>query len=90
MADTASQFTFPLIHFNGNSRESLLRDYNNARDKLQEAMEAYRRIDFHPRNYYPLAEGSYERALVEHHAHWRKYTEMDEYLTAHVVHLQGT
>ena len=87
MADTTPQYTFPLIHLNGNSRESLMRDYSNARDRLKEAMEAYCKIDFHARNYYPLADGSFVHAQADHQEHLRKLVEVHEYLSAHVTHL---
>lgn len=45
----------PLIHMNGNSKEALERQYKAANIALDEAIYKFNEIEFHPRDYYPLA-----------------------------------
>lgn len=87
MADTAPQLTFPLIHLNGNSRESLLRDYKDALRAVHTARAVFHLIDFHARNYYPLPNGSYERAAEDHRQNYNRLLQVEQYLEAHVSHL---
>jgi hypothetical protein len=80
-------FPLPLIHLNGNSRESLLTGYTEALRAARDAEEAFRQIDFHPRNYYPLAEGSYVLAADQKQRAQTKLHDVIAYLEAHVHHL---
>lgn len=45
----------PLIHMNGNSKEVLEKQYRAADMALGEAIYKFNEIEFHPRDYYPLA-----------------------------------
>lgn len=87
---TQTCLSFPLIHLNGNSRESLLDGYITAYSDLQKAINSFYAIDFHQRNYYPLPPGSWERASAERDAVraelYRAYT----YLERHIEHLSNS
>jgi len=85
-----SCLTFPLIHLNGNSRESLLDGYNNARRDLQSAINSFYRIDFHSRNYYPLPPGSWDKASAERDEVRAWLHNADTYLEQHIEHLSNS
>ena len=80
-------YVFPVIHLNGNSRESLQEQYKEARKKLGEAAAAYLDIDFHMRNYYPLGAEKMREAEDQHTEMCAKFNELTHYLDAHLNHL---
>jgi len=84
---TETRLTFPLIHLNGNSRESLRDGYINARRDLQKAINSFYAIDFHARNYYPLPSGSWERATAERDTIREGLHKAHTYLERHIEHL---
>jgi hypothetical protein len=55
----------PLIHMNGNSKAALAAQYENADSALYDAVEKFNAIEFHPRDYYPLGDGSWDQATME-------------------------
>lgn len=55
----------PLIHMNGNSKEALERQYEASNNALDEAIYKFNEIEFHPRDYYPLEDGSWDKAVEE-------------------------
>lgn len=81
---------FPLIHYNGNSRQSLLDGYINARRDLQKAIDSFYAIDFHRRNYYPLRDGSWEIASTERNQIREGLHKAQQYLELHIEHLNNT
>lgn len=87
---TQSSLTFPLIHLNGNSRESLRDEYIKARRDLQTAINSFYAIDFHARNYYPLPPGSWERATAERDAIRDGLHKAYAYLEQHIEHLNNS
>jgi predicted translin family RNA/ssDNA-binding protein len=87
---TETRLTFPLIHLNGNSRESLRDEYINARRDLQKAINSFYAIDFHARNYYPLPPGSWERATAERDEMREALHKVHNYLEQHVEHLNSS
>jgi hypothetical protein len=74
--------TKPLIHLNGNSGENLLEQYQDASEALSLALEKFLSIQFHPRDYYPLPEGSWDKALSERNRVLRKFADIEQYLNA--------
>jgi hypothetical protein len=87
---TQTRLTFPLIHLNGNSRESLRDGYIEARRDLQKAINSFYAIDFHARNYYPLPPGSWERASAERDEVRTWLHQAHTYLEQHVEHLNNS
>lgn len=80
-------YVFPVIHLNGNSRESLQEQYKEARKKLREAVAAYLDIDFHMRNYYPLGCELMQEADAQHTEMCGHFNDLTHYLDAHLNHL---
>jgi hypothetical protein len=87
---TQSRLTFPLIHLNGNSRESLLDEYINARRDLQKAINSFYAIDMHRRNYYPLPPGSWDKACAERDEVRTWLHQSHTYLEQHIEHLNNS
>ena len=81
-----TKFTMPLFHMNGNSVETLTRQYYNAFTKLQEFVDTFSGVDFHPRDYYPLGDEAWENARSERDEARRKINEVYKYLEAHIEH----
>lgn len=77
----------PLIHLNGNSRENLLADYKAAYRAAKAAREAFARIDFHARDYYPLGPEAFPRAREARARHLDHLDSVILYLQDHVVSL---
>lgn len=78
---------FPLIHLNGSSRERRLKNYIDARRDVQRAIRSFLEIDFHRRDYYLLAEGSWEVAQAERAAILENLWGVHRYLESHIEHL---
>lgn len=55
----------PLIHMNGNSKDKLAKQYRDAYLALDEAIYLFNQIEFHPRDYYPLEAGAWDKAVEE-------------------------
>ncbi len=79
--------TLPTIHLNGTGKKSLLEDYDNALNKLQDAIEEFNKIQFHARDYYVQGPDAYNSALNERIEQAKKLKEVYEYLLAHAVHI---
>lgn len=60
----------PHVNLNGTGVQTLFSDYTNARDKIWEAIEAIKRIEFHSRDYIQQANGKeiWKKAVIEHEA----------------------
>lgn len=56
----------PTIHLNGTSAQSLANQYQYAREKVREAMQALEHIDIHGRDYYVQGPNAYGIACKEH------------------------
>jgi hypothetical protein len=70
----------PLIHLNGNSKESLEGQYEAADAALWEAVDKFNSIEFHPRDYYPLPEGSWNQALIERQEIAQAFKKIQDYI----------
>lgn len=70
----------PLIHMNGNSKEVLEKQYRAADMALGEAIYKFNEIEFHPRDYYPLEEGSWDKAVEERNEVQAAFKLIQDYL----------
>ena len=55
-ATLRTPLVLPVIHPNGNDLETLRSQYANADNHLADARAAFNKIEFHPRDYYPLGQ----------------------------------
>lgn len=58
--------TKPTIHLNGSNAEELFNGYQEAVEKLREALDAAAKTGPHGRDYYPQGESSIRAALADH------------------------
>jgi len=61
-----SSLTVPTVHFNGTSREELLRQVQDAGHAVFQAREALAKASPNARDYYPQGEHAYPAARAEH------------------------
>ena len=59
------EYTMPVIHMNGSGEDSLRRQYNDLFCAVSDAQAKLLDVDFHQRDYYPLGEEAWEKALAE-------------------------
>lgn len=59
-------FKIPTIHMNGTNKQTLLDDYQTAREALSNAKEKLMVAAPNGRDYYPQGDGAYEVARLEH------------------------
>lgn len=85
---TEVTWQMPIIHMNGSSAESLMKEYRSALDALQAAIEAFGDIDFNMRDYYPVV-GAWEKALSERNQHRQALNSAYQYLLDICKHLYG-
>lgn len=86
-----STLQMPCVHLNGTGRETLVEGYMEARHKVMDAIEAIRKIEFNPRDYYVLedvAPGAWNRAREQHIVRLLKLEEIAEELLAIAAHCQ--
>ena len=60
--------TFPTVHLNGTSAETLIEGYCNARTAVMAAQDALAQIEFNARDYYVKGPDAYPAARKEHTA----------------------
>ena len=92
METAEHEFPMPLIHMNGNSRETLTEQYEKAEYVLRCLQQEFNQIDFHPRDYYPLDDDpysneSFNKALAERHKILEALDVVRNYLEKHIEHL---
>jgi hypothetical protein len=77
--------TPPTIHLNGTGYERLLNDYQTAYNALQEAISAFKLIEFHSRDYYVKDSAAWPAAL-EHRTEQREALgNVSDYLLEHIM-----
>lgn len=81
-----TQLTLPLFHMNGNSAQTLTRQYYDAYNKLQEFIDTFSGIDFHARDYYPLGDEAWDKARKERDEARKQINEVYKYLGIHLEH----
>jgi hypothetical protein len=79
--------TLPTIHRNGTSLEALTASYELAEKELNRAINAFDKIEFNPRDYYPQGEAAWQDAFDERYEIAKKFAEISEYLDKHRLHL---
>ena len=77
----------PTIHLNGSGKNTLERDYQNARAKVRDALRVFEAIEFHGRDYYPQGPEAFTQARLERDFMARKLKDIDDYLEAHLEHI---
>lgn len=78
---------YPTIHLNGTDKETLLREYRAAYDKLDEAIEALSKVTVHGRDYYPQEPGAYITAREEQVSRILKLATVKDELTDIILYL---
>ncbi len=77
----------PTIHRNGTSIEALTASYELAEKELNRAINAFDKIEFNGRDYYPQGEKAWRDAVEERSEIAKKFAEISEYLDNHRLHL---
>jgi hypothetical protein len=77
---------FPIIHGNGNSGKQLGSQYFEALRALQKFQEAFEKIDFHARDYYPLGDEAWLKARAQRQVQWTNIGSLRNYLDTHAGH----
>lgn len=79
----------PLIHSNGNSRQSLINETKAAKHSINESINKVCELTVHMRNYYPLENGEeqYQLDLAEKRGMISKLEDIEEQLEKYWVHL---
>jgi hypothetical protein len=83
------ELVLPQINLNGNSRESLVKDYTEALDAQNTALALFLKIDFHGRNYQTLPDGSFEAARKSREVVIDHFRAIDRYLMAHLEAIES-
>jgi hypothetical protein len=78
------ELVLPRININGNTRESLVKDYTEALDAQNAASALFLKIDFHGRNYQTLPDGSFEAARKSRNEIFDHLRAIESYLVAHL------
>jgi hypothetical protein len=81
------KYNFPLIHMNGNNGQTLLEEYQEAMQAVSTLREKMSKIEFHPRDYYPLGMEAYDNAKQQRIDMIDKINDLDGYLTAHAINI---
>lgn len=77
--------TAPTIHLNGTGYERLLNDYQTAYNALQEAISAFKLIEFHSRDYYVKDSGAWSSALEQRTEQREALGKVNDYLLEHIM-----
>jgi hypothetical protein len=71
-----SKLMIPTVHMNGTGKETLLREYVNAMNALDMAIDALRFITVHGRDYYPQGNDAINDAMAQRASHFEKLEEV--------------
>jgi len=86
-ATLRTPIVLPLIHPNGNDRETLRVQYAHANNHLADARAAFNIIEFHPRDYYPLGQDAVAVSSAARAAIHAAFDMIEAYLEEHTVAL---
>jgi len=86
-ATLRTPIVLPLIHPNGNDRESLRAQYAKADNHLADARAAFNKIEFHPRDYYPLGQDAIAVSSQARAAIHAAFDIIEAYLEEHTLAL---
>ena len=84
---TISSLTVPTVHLNGTGRKTLQEDYFRAYRALDDALEAFYKIEFNARDYYVQEDGAFYKARAERDCELKRFAQIKEYLEAHLMSL---
>ena len=88
---TTTNLTVPSVHLNGTGRKTLQEDYFRAYRALDEAIEAFYKIEFNARDYYIQnwyeEDGAFYKARTERDCELQRFAQIKEYLEAHLMSL---
>lgn len=76
-----------MIHMNGNNGQVLLEEYQNAMTAAIKLREEFSKIEFHPRDYYPLGVDQYDNAKAQRLEVMKMLNDIDGYLTGHAINI---
>ena len=82
----SAELQMPLIHMNGNSGTALGKEYFEASKVLNKFQDAFFAIEFHSRDYYPLGDGAWLKAVEQRKAMHANINSLRHYLDAHAGH----
>jgi hypothetical protein len=83
------EYPLPTVHMNGTGKQSLLSDYEKVADRLDELLEAFQSMHFHPRDYYVGGDEAFRKAMNERSTHAIALNQFHAYIMAHLVHLNN-
>ena len=84
---TTTNLTVPSVHLNGTGRKTLQEDYFRAYRALDEAIEAFYKIEFNARDYYVQDDGAFFKARTERECELQRFAQIKAYLEAHLISL---
>jgi len=76
----------PIIHSNGNSGTALGKEYFEALRVLNKFQDAFFAIEFHSRDYYPLGDAAWLKAVEQRKAMHVNINSLRHYLDVHAGH----
>ena len=82
-----SDLTLPTVHLNGTGRKMLTEGYFEAWNRLNEAIAAFRAIEFNARDYHVQDDDAYRIAVHQRGVAFQKLHDAHAYLEAHLIHL---
>lgn len=80
----------PLIHLNGTGKKMLCEGYDQAAEKLQDFIDAWRSVEFNARDYYPHGTEAWRQACDARDAINAKICAIIGYIGMHREHLHGS
>ena len=81
--------TTPTVHMNGSGFDSLWDGYDAADDKIIELRDAFGKIEFNARDYYPQGPDAWNKAVDERQAINQKIRDIKNYLDEHRIALDS-
>ncbi len=86
VAEQYPEMQLPIIHMNGNDGSRLGHEYFEALKALTNFTNAFYKIDFHARDYYPLGDEAWLKARAQREAQKANIESLRDYLDAHAGH----
>ena len=81
------KYTMPCIHMNGSDENSLRRQYSKLFCAVSEAKMKFRYLEFHQRDYYPLGDEAWNKALTERQEMMAALDKVYDYARSHMYAL---
>ena len=75
----------PTVHYNGTSKEELIKQLCHAANSIDTAFDALRQTAPNGRDYYPQGPEAFERAIIQHRDRMARLDAIKEELEAMVV-----